>query len=1350
MTPEEKIHLLAPYLPTDRFRALLRGADLPTQAEGAALIVDITGFTHFTTSLVTELGARQASDELKRKLNPMFEAIAGQVFNHGGSVIRFTGDGFVAWFDDHHIDPPENFQPVAGCLRALAAGLEMQQLMRFFKSFKLKVAVGCGQVYRGAVGNPKHGLVDVLFGPAVEDMFEAVHGAVPGTVAVTMQVQSALVQLGVMLEPMTENRLIVQSVENEVAKNARTARWPLYRPQTHDLDRISSFLNFHTREQLDNGLTSFVGELRDALPMFVTLTCDESLHSEEVMVLLNTYTQAIQEEIKVTGGRLVSIELIGNRMLYFLAYGSPITYGDDAARAVSTALALRDWAGRQRGISGIQVGISRGLLYAGVVGGEVRHEYSTIGDETNLAARLAAYARPGQILVTSRVRKETSQQIIYRELAPIYVRGRDDEIQIAEPTARRSVGYRRSQMKEFVGRTREIEQIQKLLKAVGLNLPRILRVEGLAGIGKSRLVIEVERLAHERGFRVITGQCNSTDQSTPYLPWRELLASLIGLSAEHSQEENAARLAIALQESNPDWLLRLPLLAEMLALPYEETAATETLKGESRRQALFALTTDLLLFYARRKPLVLIFDDIHWIDELSATLALELARRLTIDPEAILLTLVHRPQESINPDQRWIPELIDVVSDMYIQVWIALTDLTRDEVAQLIQNHLKVGIPEALTEFVYHKAQGNPFFIREVLDTLEETGSIRLAYDTLVIERDLNESDLPRNVQDLVQSRIDRLDPAQKMMLKVAAVIGHQFQIHILQESLSAVLALNSYDEFLKKLDELEKREFVHIEEGENDLTYAFKHMIIQEVIYQNMISSQRGDLHRYVGIALEKITPDAVERLAYHFERAVDSEGDAWHYLRLAAEKTNREYANQAALTYYDRLLDLANRDVTHRLTHVTLADRFDISCERLRIMLRIGNHDRALIELGTLSHLTERSSRIDWLIVTKTFRAQYFAQMNRWREALAEALDGVSLSTAHRDDNLMWDAYLLLSEAYRHLNMRAALQSVLPQLHALVTRLQDPRKQISLMLQELDDIYAENPELARSRAQRALNQADAVDDRPLIAQCLRALADIYIRDNNQPAALSVFRRQIDILRQVGDRRGEGETLTGIGIALVDLGQFSEGNAYLLDGYKILRQLGAAGGEARSLVYLGVIAGHRRAYDEALAYINRGLATMRDLNLTEDIGSALIYRGNIYLLKNEPTLARMDFKEAQSFLEQVDRPTLVAEAEAGLAESALHMGELQNARAHIRRILPYLEDAMLQDTLQPGLMYWRAILTLDRLAQFHTADLLRGYFYRLQATITEGLPEPTWRESFIQNIWYHYALNIPIYKELA
>src|SRR5258706_10580494 len=151
MKPEELLHLFAPYLPTDRFRALLRDNELPSSSDGAALMADISGFTIMTTRLVEEFGPQRAVEELNRRVNPMLEAIAGQVFIHGGSVIRFTGDGFIAWFDDH--GPEAAGQAENGSInvpaiwRSIAAGLGMQTVMPLFKGLRLKVCIGPGQAF---------------------------------------------------------------------------------------------------------------------------------------------------------------------------------------------------------------------------------------------------------------------------------------------------------------------------------------------------------------------------------------------------------------------------------------------------------------------------------------------------------------------------------------------------------------------------------------------------------------------------------------------------------------------------------------------------------------------------------------------------------------------------------------------------------------------------------------------------------------------------------------------------------------------------------------------------------------------------------------------------------------------------------------------------------------------------------------------------------------------------------------------------------------------------------------------------------------------------------------------------
>lgn len=1327
MTPEELLHLFGPFLPTDRFRALLRHEDLPDSAEGAALLVDVSGFIPLTTDLVNEFGPRRASEELQRRLNPMFEAIAGQVFNHGGSVLHFSGDGFVAWFDERQFGLPDGAASIPAVLRAVAAGLDMQIVMPLFRGLRLKVAIGVGTAYRWVVGRPQHGLNDLLSGPAVSAMLQVTDGAQPGQVMVHRSALPLLVDANVVVEPSDSGHTLVKSMPVTVADAARQQRWSAWQITTkapEALGAVRPFVGSALREQVESGFGNFVGELRYALPMFIHI--GRSGYDEMTRESLNQQVCTVQDVLADTGGRLVSVEVGDKGSVIFAVFGAPITYGDDAERALTAALKLRDWDVQQGITTHQQIGISRGLLYAGVIGGEVRHEYSAIGDETNLASRLMSSAKPGQILVTSRVRSEAEHRILFHDLDPIYVKGKQEPIAISEPLSPRMEASRHLQVGELVGRTGEVTRLQKLLKAVSVGLPRILRIEGEAGVGKSRLTIELTRLAVDSGIRAVRGNCVSTGRSTAYLPWCEVMSELIGLAPNASLEANIACLTQVLKDANTNWLLRLPLLGELLKLPIPDTTATLSLEGRARRQALFALVTDLVLYFARKQPLVMLFEDIQWIDELSGALTLELARRLTVDPAPIMLTLVQRPLPEGDPNLEW----VQTITALPRQAVITLRELSRAEVGALIEHYLAASTPSELVDFIYEKAQGNPFFVQEVLDSLEETGIIQVLGGMTFIERELSVADLPRTVQGLVQARIDRLGETDKLILKVAAVIGTQFQGRVLANSIP--IKMDS-DELQARLWALESRDFIYVEYAERseaEPIYLFKHSIIQEVIYQGLLFAQRRQLHQVVGTAVEALYPESIERLAYHFERSGDYPR-AWPYVLAAAQKADREYVNQAALGYLDQALTLAS----------AIPDRFQIYRRRLKILLRVGSIEQAESELAAITELALNTSRRDWIPIVQILRANYFIQTSRWLDAVNEAHGAVTLAQVLGNDDLAWDGYMLLADAYRSLDDNASMQSVMPSMKLLVERLNDPRKRISLMFHELEALYREQPQTALEGAWTTLRQTEDLHDPVLEAEAWSTLATFYSLGNDRPAALNAYRQQISLLRQIGNRRGEGHTLNSIGITLTSLGQFSEGNANLLDAYKILHQIGERWGEATSLTFLGVIASYRRAYDEALAYMNRGLVIVRELNARSDIALTLYHIGNTHLAKDERRDAETAFLEALSLFDMLGFQTHIAEVSAGLAEIELLYGNIDVAYRHIQQILPSLEAGQINDMQQPGLAYWRAIQVIERTGQSDVAERLWRAFRRYSDTILEKLSDPKWREAYMTNIWYHRAL---------
>jgi predicted ATPase len=312
----------------------------------------------------------------------------------------------------------------------------------------------------------------------------------------------------------------------------------------------------------------------------------------------------------------------------------------------------------------------------------------------------------------------------------------------------------------------------------------------------------------------------------------------------------------------PDWLPRLPLLNDVLQLAIPETSLTARLEGRTRSQAVVTLVTDILLKMAWNQPLVFSLEDTQWIDEVSEALTAALAQRLVVDPAPILLILVHRPLTDIDHP----PMLLKVVTETYLHSRLELLELSPTEVFTIVERYLNAPIPPRLAQFVYSRAQGNPFFVRELLDTLMETGQVVVNDDQVQIPAVLEQSDLPPTVQGLIQARIDRLEELDKLTLKVASVIGREFDVRTLAES----LPIQMDEEMLGiRLVRLQARDFVVVEEREGEAHYQFKHVITQEVTYQSLPFTQRKELHAAVAAALRKIAPDRVEALSYHYARA-------------------------------------------------------------------------------------------------------------------------------------------------------------------------------------------------------------------------------------------------------------------------------------------------------------------------------------------------------------------------------------------------------------------------------------------------------------------------------------------------
>jgi hypothetical protein len=315
---------------------------------------------------------------------------------------------------------------------------------------------------------------------------------------------------------------------------------------------------------------------------------------------------------------------------------------------------------------------------------------------------------------------------------------------------------------------------------------------------------------------------------------------------------------------------------------------------------------------------------------------------------------------------------------------------------------------------------------------------------------------------------------------------------------------------------------------------------------------------------------------------------------------------------------------------------------------------------------------------------------------------------------------------------------------MQTLAERMGDPQHVIEQLLTWFDDLYAEGPEIAIQGAQTALARAEELQAPVLEAECWSVLGELYIREGNLPAALESSRRQIALLRQIGDRRREGLTLNRIGYLLINLGLISEGNAHLIDAYQILHQIGERSGEAANLISLGIVAEFYGAYTEALAYMNRALVTQRGLKAEVEAALTLFYMANVHLIGGALDQAEQTLTESRAIIEANHRLPYILpliEIDTALAEIEMQRGQLETARRRLVPMLLRLQRRQINGLCRPGLAYWRAIQVLEKNQEMPQAAQLRLAFRAAIQPTLDWLVKQNREQDYVSRIWYHAAL---------
>jgi class 3 adenylate cyclase/tetratricopeptide (TPR) repeat protein len=690
-------------------------------------------------------------------------------------------------------------------------------------------------------------------------------------------------------------------------------------------------------------------------------------------------------------------------------FGAPIAHEDHAVRACYAALAMqtsvKHYAAevqRTRGVPiHIRVGLNSGEVVVRSIDSSLHMDYTAVGQTTHLAARMEQMAMPGSILLTPGVLGLAEGFVQVSALGPVPVKGLEAPVDVYELVGASGI-QRRLQaaaargLTRFVGRDTELAALVQALARAGTGHGQVVAVLGEAGVGKSRLVYEFIQSHRTHGWRVLESISVSYGKATPYFPVIDLLKRYAQVEAHDDPRTVRAKVTgqiLTLDETLQDTLPAL--LALLDALP--DDSPFLKLDPPQRRQRTLDGLMRVLLRESQVQPLLLVFEDLHWIDTETQALLDRLVEGL---PTMRLLLLVnYRPEYQHGWGHK----------TYYLQLRLdPLSPASADEVLQALLGDEPSLAP--LKQLLIARTEGNPFFLEESVRMLVEAGRLVGEPGVYRLATALPAVQVPPTVHAVLAARIDRLPPEEKRLLQTAAVIGTEVPLpllHAIAELPEAALH--------RGLAHLQAAEFLYETRLFPEHEYTFKHALTHEVAYSSLLQERRRVLHARIVEALEALAGDQlaeqVERLAHHALW-----GEVWDkalaYCRQAGEKTMARSAHREAMGYFEQALSSLQHLPETRDTREQAID--------LRLALRsalypFSDHRRILVYLREAEALAEALNDQRRLGQISVRLSIHFRRMGAHDQAIAAAQRALALATASGDVVLHALANQYLGAAYQ-----------------------------------------------------------------------------------------------------------------------------------------------------------------------------------------------------------------------------------------------------------------------------------------------------------------------------------------------
>lgn len=1193
------------------------------------MFVDIVGFTDMTEKLIHH--GKEGAEILSEVIYQVFEPAIDSIYLHQGWVSTFAGDAFIAVFEGNDM-----INPIFAA-KDIQSFFDLLKVETKYGDFDLKVRVGLsyGKVSWGIVETDKQSAY-YFKGEAIRGCSWAEKICSPGEIIIDMKVKKLI-------------------PENAVLNRRNEGYFQLGKVKSPGPE----ITTLHSHVLKDSILSKFVpdevlkmkelGEFRNVVSLFISFsTTDEP---DELI-------KEVIKEIHQYGGYLNKVNFGDKGGVILILFGAPTGIEKPALRAVEFALSLIKAIDER---TKVRIGITQGMVYAGMIGSGNRMEYTSIGEIVNLSARFMMEAEWGDIFVDEKIKRELGERFVSKYMGKLQLKGFAEKIPVHKIISEENI-RERVFAGSMVGREKEIKELTQYIKPIKKGkFGGIIYVDGSPGIGKSRLVNGFKEKLKKENYTWFYLPCDNILRES-FNPLVSFSKAYFNQDKKNSPEKNRRnferKLMTLINETGDDEIKKElkrteSILGAMINL-YEEDSLYQKLDAKGRyKNTLFAFK-NLIKAESLLNPTIIELEDGQWIDADTLEFLSILTRNVEDFPFVIISTCRLKDDGSF-----FRFDLPEIPAHN-----IHLKKIDREMSNVLIEDRLGGKASVDLQKLICNKSEGNPFYIEQIV--LYLLNSKAICKKEGIYELIEEKFRIPGKISSIVMARIDRLEAKLKELIKTASVLGREFSVRIL----SSMLRGEEIEDNLKKGEE------EAIWRAVSEIIYIFTHTILRDTVYGVQLQKTLHSLHKLAAETMEKSYKEELNihfgELAYHYEKA-EVKNKAEEYLRKAGDYARNNYKNEDALNFYQRLLKYISSP----------EERIKVLEKKGEILELIGKWDKVediyrknlenAKKINNRKAISDNQVNLGTILWRKGDNETAYKLLNLAKKTFEEMDDKKGLCRA---TGTLGNIY------YREGDYQKAMEFYLKQ--SSISEELGIKKEKCVALKNMGNVHNSQSDYEKATEwyNKALIIAEDSELRQEISIILGNMAVMFKNQGNYQKAMEYCQKSLSIAEELGDILGVSYCSTTAGSISLERRKYSRALEYYRKQMDIDKELGNKQGITAALINMGEVYLYQDEYKKALNHNKRALKLAEELNDKHYILCATGNMGDAFKILGEYEKARKYYERCLSLCQELDSKQNISIAYGNIAELFRKTGNFDRAIDYLDKAIKISRELQLKPVL--------------------------------------------------------------------